>query len=140
MRLRQLQSAVPEAKPDTIKKYVRRAFASLLFSLLLLTTLIWGGCISCETYFMWPGAKSCCAPNGQCKTKTPQPTKSSRECKQIAFDHQKSLDLHIDLPLVAIVAASLPALVFEPFPQWSDLHVVESSPPDLQILHSTFLI
>jgi hypothetical protein len=74
------------------------------------------------------------------KTKTPQPAKSSRECKQIAFDHQKSLDLHIDLPVVAIVAASLPVPVFEPFPQAAGLHIVESSPPDLQVLHSTFLI
>ena len=76
---------------------VCRAFASSLLSLLLLTTLVWGGCISCEQYFMFGGAKSCCSPNGHCKTKTSPSQNSDRECKQIAFDHHKSVDFHIDL-------------------------------------------
>lgn len=119
---------------------MRRAFASSLLSLLLLTTLVWGGCISCEQYFMWPGAKGCCSPNGHCKTKTPTPQNSRRECKQITFDHQKSVDLHIDLPVIAVVNFDLPMRAVEPFADWRGANPIEPSPPDLQVLNSTFLL
>ena len=119
---------------------MRGVFASSLLSLLLLTTLVWGGCISCEQYFMWPGAKGCCSPNGHCKTKTPAPQNSKRECKQIAFDHQKSVDLHIDLPVIAAVKIDLRSRTVEAFGDWRGANLIEPSPPDLQVLNSTFLI
>jgi hypothetical protein len=119
---------------------MRRALASSLLSLLLFTTFVWGGCISCEQYFMWPGAKSCCAPDGHCKTKAPAQQTSSRECKQIAFGHQKSVDLHIDLPVVASGTFDVPTRRVEPLATWHGTRPVEPSPPDLQVLHSTFLI
>jgi hypothetical protein len=108
--------------------------------LLLLTTLMWGGCISCEQYFMWPGAKSCCAPDGHCKTKAPTQENAGRECKQIAFDHQKSVDLQIDLPAVASVYFPLPPRPVENLSYRLVENPLEPSPPDLQALHSTFLI
>jgi hypothetical protein len=114
--------------------------ANSLLSLLLLTTLVWGGCISCEQYFMRPGAKNCCAPDGHCRSKAPAQNKSGRECKQIAFDHQKSVDLSIDLPVVPVVALGLPLGAIEPVAAWLGTVPVEPSPPDLQALHSTFLI
>jgi hypothetical protein len=119
---------------------MRRTLANSLLSLLLLTTSVWGGCISCEQYFMWPGAKSCCAPNGHCKTKTPAQKEAGRECKRIAFDHQKSVDLHIELPMVAYVAVEMPALAAERLATHHSLNPIEPSPPDLQVLHATFLI
>jgi hypothetical protein len=121
-------------------KDVFRALASTCLSLLIVTTLIWGGCISCEQYFMWPGAKSCCAPDGHCKTKTPTQQNSGRECKQIAFDHQKSVHLHIDLPVVAMVAFDLALSAVEPLAARHGTNPAEPSPPDLQVLHSIFLI
>jgi hypothetical protein len=121
-------------------KDVRRALASSLLSLLLLTTVVWGGCISCEQFFMWPGAKTCCGANGQCKTKKSQRSQRSRECKQIAVDHQKSVDLHVDLPVAAVSLSDFLPRIAERFTRWSRLHVVEPSPPDRQALHSTFLI
>jgi hypothetical protein len=129
------------AKRVTLRKRaVRGAFASSILSLLLLTTLVWGGCISCEQYFMWPGAKSCCSPNGRCKTKTPAPQNSKRECKQIAFDHQKSVDLHIDLSVIAAVNIDLSSRTIEAFGEWRGANRIEPSPPDLQVLNSIFLI
>lgn len=119
---------------------MRRALASSLLSLLLLTTLVWGGCISCEQFFMWPSVKTCCGANGQCKTKKSQRPQSSRECKQVAFEHQKSIDLHVDLPVVAVHASDFLPRIIEPFANCSRLHVIEPSPPDLQSLHATFLI
>jgi hypothetical protein len=119
---------------------VRRAFASSLLSLLLLVTLVWGGCISCEQYFMFGGAKSCCSPNGQCKRKAPTQQNSSRGCQQIAFDHHKSVDFHIDLPALAAAKIELPLHTIEAPEHWRVDELIEPSPPDLQILHSSFRI
>jgi hypothetical protein len=89
---------------------------------------------------MWPGATGCCSPDGHCKTKTPVPQTSNRECKQIAFDHQKSVDLHIDLPIIAVVKIEAPLRAIEALERSHGTNSVEPSPPDLQVLNSTFLI
>jgi hypothetical protein len=90
---------------------------------------------------MFGGAKGCCSPDGHCKTKKP-PTKqeTGRECNQIAFDHQKTIDHHVDLPVLAAVEINLPLRAIEGLELWHGVNPVEPSPPDLQILHSTFLI
>ncbi len=120
---------------------VRRSIANSLLSLLMLATLVWGGCMSCDDYFMWKGAKSCCSPNGHCKTKqSPSKQKAGRECSQIAFDHHKTIVHHIALPVVAAVEMAPPLPVVESVKRWYGFSLVEPSPPDLQVLHSTFLI
>lgn len=116
-----------------------RALASLLFSLLLLTTLVWGGCVSCEQYFMFGPSRGCCNPDGHCKGKVPH-TNSSRDCRQIAFERQKGMDLHCDLPAIAV--ERVPFCVRDAglfFPS-RDVLPIDPSPPDLQVLNSTFLI
>lgn len=120
---------------------MRKAFANSLLSLLLLTTLVWGGCISCEQYFMIGGARHCCSPDGHCKTKKP-PTNQNpgRECTLIAFDHHKSIDYHIELPLIAVAEINVLLHPVEGWERWHGVRPVEPSPPDLQVLHSIFLI
>jgi hypothetical protein len=123
------------------KIMVRRALASSLLSLLLVTTLVWGGCVSCEQYFMFGGAKDCCAPDGHCKSKVPGQKTPERACNQIAFDHHRQADLTICLP-APVIAHILPVNLTPeriPTPHHA-LRPVEPSPPDLQVLHSTFLI
>lgn|SRR5581483_7592724 len=120
---------------------VRRALASSLLSLLLVTTLVWGGCVSCEQYFMFGGAKDCCAPDGHCKSKVPGQKTPGRACHQIAFDHHRHADLSVCLP-APVVGHILP-VQFTPERAAIQLDAsrrVEPSPPDLQILHSTFRI
>jgi hypothetical protein len=120
---------------------VRKAFASSLLSLLLLTTLVWGGCISCEQFFMWPGSKTCCARDGRCKTnRAPAKQNSDRECKQIDYDHHKSIDHNVELPIVAVVKVDPLISVSEGVERWHDAVAVEPSAPDLQVLYSIFLI
>jgi hypothetical protein len=123
-----------------IVRPVRRALASSLLSLLLVTTALWGGCVSCEQYFMFHGTKECCNPDGHCKTKASAKSNSGRECSQIAFDHQKSIHLHIDLPVVAVLRVQLPVPAIQTFSRLHDSTPVDPSPPDLQVLHSSFLI
>jgi len=90
---------------------------------------------------MFGGEKSCCSPDGRCKTKKP-PTKQNpgRECTQIAFDHYKTIDHHIDLPLIPAVEMTVPLPFVESVERWHGFSLVEPSPPDLRVLHSTFLI
>jgi len=123
-----------------LEKDVPRSLASSLLSLLLLTTFVWGGCISCEQFFMFPGVKSCCGSNRQCKTKKTPAPQTTRECKQIAFEHQKSTDLHTDLPVGATSPADVLSRVAEPLSRPSREALTDPSPPDLQALHATFLI
>ena len=117
-----------------------RALASLLLSLLLLITVIWGGCISCEQYFMFGQAHSCCNLDGHCKRKAPVQNSSGHECKQIAFDYQKGIDLHFDLQVAAVERIALPVRNIELLPRWREALPFNPSPPDLQVLHSIFLI
>ncbi|MBV8830489.1 MAG: hypothetical protein JO108_14785 [Acidobacteriaceae bacterium] len=117
-----------------------RALSSSLLSVLLVMTLLWGGCISCEQYFMFGQSHGCCNPDGHCKRKAPVKNSRARDCNQIAFDHQKGIDPHFDLPVVAVERIALPVRKVELFPRWRDALPLDPSPPDLQVLHSIFLI
>jgi hypothetical protein len=90
---------------------------------------------------MFGSAKGCCSPDGHCKTKkTPTPKNPGRECAQIAFDHHKSIDHHIELPTIALAEMDVLLPAIQGLERWHRVHPVEPSPPDLQVLHSTFLI
>jgi hypothetical protein len=58
----------------------------------------------------------------------------------MAFDHQKSIDHHIDLPVIAAIAVDVPIHTVEAFAHGQFIDPIDPSPPDLQVLHSTFLI
>lgn len=118
---------------------MRRATASLLSCLLLLATYAFGGCISCERYFMWPGMKSCCT-NGHCSRTTPAKSGAGRECKRIAFDCQKSFDHAVVLTIVAAISPGVPNIPVEPGTPRRLRNAIGASPPDFQALHSIFLI
>jgi len=107
--------------------------------LLLTATLIWGGCISCDQFFMLGKSHGCCTPEGQCKTKPPVRRGPGSDCKWIAFDQRQSIDFHFDLPAVFVrespIAAKRPDLNPRRAPG-----PAEPSPPDLHLLYSVFLI
>jgi hypothetical protein len=120
---------------------VFRTFTSSLLSALVVVTLLWGGCISCSQFFMFTAVeKNCCDKAGQCK----RPTKSApvKECKRMPLEPQGFAAAHSELaaalvsseiPVVPVLAGSLMTVRHEAAP-------VEHSPPDLNVLHSTFLI
>jgi hypothetical protein len=127
------------------KALLHKALGSALLSLLLATVLVWGGCVSCEQFFMWPQAKTCCTADGHCKTKAPVKQSSTTECKQIAFDQNQSFDLHCTLPVVSGSFKSMVPPVFSvPFSERPDQACAQAratgSPPDLQILYSSFIV
>src|SRR4030095_2022420 len=64
-----------------------RTIANSLLSLLVVATFMWGGCVSCEQYFMFPGKQqpSCCNKSGQCERPGKTPTKPEKQdCNPLA--------------------------------------------------------
>ena len=121
-------------------KRVLRAVSNLLLSLLMVATLLWGGCVSCSRFFMFPSAKSDCCNKGQCE----RPTKNApqKECNRMPLGLQGATHVHADLAVVSLVAT---VDVVQPpaparFAVTRDTVILEHSPPDLNVLNATFLI
>jgi hypothetical protein len=121
---------------------VIRALFSSALSFLLIVTLMWGGCISCPQFFMFPTVeKSCCRKSGQCE----RPAKNApvKECKRMPLEPQGFTSAHAEL-----AAAVLPVNSFYLLRVLTPARVVictetpqvEHPPPDLNVLNSTFLI
>ena len=119
-----------------------KTVANIGLALLLVVTLLWGGCVSCSQYFMFANSRAgCCHPTGHCG-KAPT-TPASKDC------HIQPLALtKID---GAVGQPSLPAVAAPVVPLAADLASVfttrpfafvspQASPPDLCLLHSVFRI
>ena len=108
-----------------------QAISNSALSLLMVATLLWGGCISCSQFFMLQKSrKSCCQKNGQCK----RPSRSApvKECKRMPLEPQAATS-H-----VAPAMAALPEdpIVLSPALEASLVGIHpeapgEPSPPDL---------
>src|ERR1051325_9559306 len=105
---------------------------------------MWGGCVSCEQYFMFPGKhQSCCNKSGQCQRPGKTPTKSEkRDCNRLPLNRGDNAH---PVPMLAIVpyavANSVPPAVSAALLRAEYCEaVIEPSPPDRQALHATFLI
>lgn len=86
-----------------------RGSANLLLSVLLVATLLWGGCIACPQFFQPPIAKkSCCDPAGHCKRTKTNPS----EQKPCHFQQLKvQQKVKPPVPLVAVIHPLLAAAV-----------------------------
>jgi hypothetical protein len=115
-----------------------------MLSLLMVATLLWGGCISCPQFFMFPTAKaekSCCQKNGQCER--PTKTTPQKDCKRMAVEPQNSASANVELAFVPLVetALGMPESLERCFENaHPEALVSEHSPPDLNVLNSTFII
>jgi hypothetical protein len=118
-----------------------RGIASSVLSLLVAATFLWGGCVSCEQYFMFPGKhQPCCNKSGQCERpgkNSPKPEK--QDCNRLPLE--RTAPTHVPMPAmlptpiapgIVQFSASLFYAAFEVPP--------DPSPPDAQALHGTFLI
>jgi hypothetical protein len=119
---------------------VLRATSNLLLSALMMATLLWGGCVSCPQYFMFPTAKKDCCKSGHCERSESQKGTPGRECNRMAFGVHGFVEVHAELPTAIIPANDLvrPVIVVSTAAMTPEL--VEHSPPELQVLNSLFLI
>ena len=121
---------------------VLRGTASSLLSLVIVATFLWGGCVSCEQYFMFPGKhQPCCNKSGQCERPGKNSSKPQKQdCNRLPL--QRTVTAHVPLPAV------LPAPITPAIEELSAalLHGTtidvppDTSPPDSQALYGTFLI
>lgn len=113
-------------------------------------TFLWGGCISCDQFFMFPRVKTDCCHKGACeKPRKDAPAKTApTSCEKMPLDHQSSANPHgaATAKLIQLSAIEPPPLSgfvhpLSPFdfpPAF--LQPIIGSPPDLRVLNCSFLI
>jgi hypothetical protein len=102
--------------------------------------MLWGGCISCPQFFMFPGAKKDCCGSGRCEKSKSQNSAPNKECKRMPLEPAASAHVQADLPPAVTVSIDLPAPELLCSVAVHAILPVEHSPPDLQVLNATFLI
>src|SRR4051812_6995124 len=92
---------------------VLRSMASSVLSLFVVATFLWGGCVSCDQYFMLPGKhQPCCNKSGQCERpgkNSPKPEK--QDCNRLPFERTAAAHV-VPMPAVVLGAVDPEALQF----------------------------
>lgn len=95
-------------------KSTSRQVATCAMALVMVVTLLWGGCLSCSQYFMFPKAiaKHCCLPTGHCKNVPARQTEQQCNRQAMALVHQQPILDHatnvVTIPDVIVLSALLP--------------------------------
>jgi hypothetical protein len=121
--------------------------ASCAMVMLLMSTLLWGGCLSCTQYFMKPAARAgdCCKPSGECR-KTQNPASATTACVIQPYNQGTSPESPDHAGNLLASAVTVPAFDLVPVPPEAvailDLpgRGGRGSPPDLNLLYSIFRI
>jgi hypothetical protein len=120
---------------------VPRALFRSLLSAVTAATLLWGGCVSCPQFFMFPTAKKDCCKAGKCEKSKPHKSAPEKACNRMPLGTHGFVQVHADLPATIVAAADLPGqLPPDTSPAFTTPAPVEHSPPDLHVLNATFLI
>ena len=125
---------------------MHRTAASCVMVMLLTATLLWGGCLSCEQYFMMPGAQAghCCAPSGECK-RTPNHGSPAKDCSFQSFvlEQKAASPDHAAILISSVLATTVYDSAFF-LPQFTLSYLSASrghrSPPNFFSLHPVFRV
>jgi hypothetical protein len=84
--------------------------------------------------------KSCCQNNGECQR--PTENAPAKECKRMAIEPHGFSSALADIAVVAVLTDDivLPSLDASSAAHHPETPIFEHSPPDLNVLHSTFII
>jgi hypothetical protein len=122
---------------------VVRTFFNSFPALLVMASYLWGGCISCEQFFMLPGSKSDCCDRNKCK-KGPKQSKSQapqQDCQKMPLEQSSVAHPHPEIPLVLVGNSSGIVTDAQLFSVSElSLNPVTDSPPNLPILNASLLI
>jgi hypothetical protein len=129
---------------------VNRVFLNALSSFLLVASYLWGGCVSCEQFFMLPGSKGHCCEKRRCKNPANKSSDRSgsqtaqQDCETMPLERSSSTHSHIDLvaPLavVAVQAADIFVLTHTQARAVTEFDFTAGSPPDISLTNSALLI
>jgi len=140
-----------EPIPSTLKSgtVVYSAFSNSCWSLLLVVSYLWGGCISCQQFFMLPGSKGHCCEQ-RCKNPAKKTSDSAgshttpRDCQTMPLERSSAAYSHSDLaaPLADI---SLPATDLIELARSHASAAIEfdpsaGSPPDIPVMGAALLL
>lgn len=131
-------------------KLMRRTPVHILSTLLLMVSYLWGGCISCEQFFMRPGKSGDCCKARRCDQSRGHPVKSEsvpksapRDCQimpmnRVQATQEPSQPAAAWLNLAAAREANMPLPEYgDPRVTWAG-HGISGSPPDLPLLNCSF--
>jgi hypothetical protein len=129
---------------------VNRVFLNALSSFLLVASYLWGGCVSCEQFFMLPGSKGNCCEKRRCKNPANKssdrsgPQTAQQDCQTMPLERSWSANLHNDLaaPLAALAvpAADIIDLTHSDARAVTEFDFAAGSPPDIPLTNSALLI
>ena len=130
---------------------MQRSIAHTFFTLLLTISYLWGGCISCEQFFMRPGSKSDCCKARPCSKAPVKPVHGSKplpapqDCQTMPLDRYQGTQTHSEigatwLPVPAIPGTDLFLSSFTQPRAARDAEAIADSPPDLYILNASLLL
>lgn len=130
--------------PYTMRGEMFQRGANLLLSLLLVATLLWGGCVACPQFFQTPLAKkSCCDPAGHCRrTKTDSSQRKPCQFQQLELQQKVKPPVPLIAVIHPILASPIASLELRELMRASEARLGSppKSPHERQALLSTFLI
>jgi hypothetical protein len=128
------------------------AFSNSCWSLLLVVSYLWGGCVSCEQFFMLPGSKGHCCETRRCKNPANKSTDRSeskatqRDCQTMPLERSSaahSSDFAAPLSTLAVLAGPAADVIDLSYSQARaviEFDFTAGSPPDIPLTNSALLI
>jgi hypothetical protein len=125
------------------------AFANSCWSLLLVVSYLWGGCISCQQFFMFPGSKGHCCEARRCKNPAKKSTdragsQTPQDCQTMPLERSSAAHSHTDLAarltVVSIPATDVIELARSHAKAAIDFDPTAGSPPDIPVIDAALLI
>jgi len=127
---------------------MNRAFPNSCWSLLLVVSYLWGGCVSCQQFFMLPGSKGHCCEAQRCKKPAEKPTKTApQDCQTMPLELSSAVHSCSNLmtPLWTMEVSTSPVADIIHFARSQARAAIEfdptaGSPPDIPVIGAALLI
>jgi hypothetical protein len=118
-----------------------------------MVSYLWGGCVSCEQFFMWPGSKGHCCETRRCNKPAEKPTDPTQskttpqDCQTMPLDRSAGMHSQSDIaasllsmPSGVIAAAVVVNSDHMRLRMVSHPDAVAALPPDIPVLNAALLI
>ena len=126
------------------------AFSNSCWSLLLVVSYLWGGCISCPQFFMLPGSKGHCCEAQRCKNPAKKSTDRAgskttpQDCQTMPMERSSAAHSHSDVA-ARLTDISVPATDYIELARSHAWAAVEfdptaGSPPDIPVMGAALLL
>lgn len=115
-----------------------RTLTNLMLALVLVVTLVWGGCVSCSQYFMFASShSSCCNPSGHCGK---VPTPAAKDCHIQPMALAKATVVAAPTITAAVLPVTIAMVHLPRNVRPVELLPADADPPDLCLRNSILRI